>query len=104
MLISALILGATAIGSIGAITMAASKDKKDNKIIQQPQPTINAGGHVIQGDFIYNDNSKRNCTDTIDENKLKDDIVKDIRNIFKEQEINMQDYIDDIDMILAKYK
>ena len=102
MLISALILGATAIGSIGAITMAASKDKKDNKIIQQPQQTIYAGGNVkiIQGD----DNSKRNCTDTIDENKLRDDIVKDIRNIFKEQEINMQDYIDDIDMILAKYK
>ena len=34
-----------------------------------------------------------------------EDIIKDVRNIFKEQEeLNMQNYIDDIDQILAKYK
>lgn len=108
MLITALVFGAAAVGSIGAITMAASKDKKNNVIQPQQLHPINVGDH--NGDVkivLGNDNSdnRRDYVDTVNENKLKEDIIKDIRNIFKEEkEINMQDYIDDIDMILAKYK
>lgn len=98
MLISALVLGAATIGSIGAITLASSKDKKENTI-QKPS--------VINNKISINNSfNKENVTESAnDNNKLRDDIIKDVRNIFKEQEeLNMQNYIDDIDQILAKYK
>ena len=99
MLISALVLGVATIGSIGAITLASSKDKKEN-VIQKP-PIVNNNKISINNSF-----NKENVIESAnDNNKLKEDIVNDIRNIFKEQEeTNMQNYIDDIDQILAKYK
>ena len=98
MLISALVLGAATIGSIGAITLDSSKDKKENAI-QKPS--------VINNKISINNSfNKENVTESAnDNNKLREDIIKDVRNIFKEQEeLNMQNYIDDIDQILAKYK
>ena len=98
MLISALVLGVATIGSIGAITLASSKDKKENTI-QKPS--------VINNKISINNSfNKENVTESAnDNNRLREDIIKDVRNIFKEQEeLNMQNYIDDIDQILAKYK
>lgn len=99
MLISALVLGIATVGSIGAITLASSKDKKENAI--QKPPVVNNNKISINNSF-----NKENVIESAnDNNKLREDIVNDIRNIFKEQEAsNMQNYIDDIDQILAKYK
>jgi hypothetical protein len=99
MLISALALGIATIGSIGAITLASSKDKKENAI--QKPPVINNNKISINNSF----NKENVIESSTDNNKLREDIVSDIRNIFKEEEAsNMQNYIDDIDQILAKYK
>lgn len=98
MLISALVLGIATVGSIGAITLASSKDKNE-KAIQKP-PVINNNKISINNSF-----NKENVIESSTDNKLREDIVNDIRNIFKEEEAsNMQNYIDDIDQILAKYK
>lgn len=99
MLISALVLGIATVGSIGAITLASSKDKNE-KTIQKP-PVINNNKISINNSF----NKENVIESSTDNNKLREDIVNDIRNIFKEEEAsNMQNYIDDIDQILAKYK
>lgn len=99
MLISALVLGIATVGSIGAITLASSKDKNE-KAIQKP-PVINNNKISINNSF----NKENVIESSTDNNKLKEEIVNDIRNIFKEEEAsNMQNYIDDIDQILAKYK
>ena len=99
MLISALVLGIATVGSIGAITLASSKDKSE-KTIQKP-PVINNNKISINNSF----NKENVIESSTNNNKLREDIVNDIRNIFKEEEAsNMQNYIDDIDQILAKYK
>ena len=100
MLISALVLGIATVGSIGAITLASSKEKNE-KTIQKP-PVINNNNKISINNSFNKENVIESSTDN---NKLREDIVNDIRNIFKEEEAsNMQNYIDDIDQILAKYK
>ncbi len=104
MLVTAALISATlAVGAVGTMLI---RDKHESNVIQKPEqkPIVNN----IKIDNSFN-KTNTNCynPDRIPEDniKLKEDIITDIRNIFKEQESNeeLSQFLKSIDEELAKY-
>lgn len=105
MLITALTAAVVA-GAVGTIFVASNKDKKDPNIIQKPEPKPVVNNIKIDNSFNKTNTNCYNPDKTQEDNiKLKEDIITDIRNIFKEQESNQElnKFLASIDEELAKY-
>ena len=101
MLVTALISAALTAGAVGSIFITSNKDRKNSNIIQKPEqkPTI------IKIDNSFNKTNTNCYNPDKDDDKLKEDIITDIRNIFKEQESDkeFENFLKSIDQELAKY-